>query len=189
MEIKSHPGEHPVALAYGVPSDGYSWTLQEAELLAAGYRAISVDRSGFECSKWSTFGYGYDDFATDLITLLDRLGLEDCVLCEFSMGIGELARHRDERGSGSVVSDRFVHFNFFFDFYNVDVLVPERISRRVPVGSDTEDAIRPVETAAGRLPGLIGDLYLIEVEGGPHSFMNGSGPIIGGKARSVVGAL
>lgn len=204
MEREDQSSEYPTALIYGVPLDGNSWAKRQAELLAAGYRAISVDRRGFEWSKGPVPGYGYDDFATDLNTLLERLGLDDCVLCEFSMGSGEVARRWGGHGSDCVVSDRYVHFNFFFDdFYNVDILVPERVSRQASIGRAGEDLIQPFEAAAGRLPGVIGDLYLVEVEGGPHDigrphsqeyndvllgFLNGSGPIIGGKARSAAGS-
>src|SRR4029077_19441844 len=107
-----------------------------------------------------------------------------------------------------IANDRYAFFKGFFDnFYNVDVLGPERISEQalqasfnVAAGSSpyatyacvdtwltdfrgdlpkidvptlvvhgTEDRILPFEATAARLPGLIADLRLVEVEGGPHN--------------------
>ncbi|MDQ0383019.1 alpha/beta fold hydrolase [Amycolatopsis thermophila] len=107
-----------------------------------------------------------------------------------------------------VVRDRYTWFeNFLNDFYNVDKLGPDRISKyawqasfNVAAGASpyasyvcvdtwltdfrddlpkidvptlvvhgTEDRILPYEATAKRLPGLIGDLTLVSVEGGPHN--------------------
>lgn len=107
-----------------------------------------------------------------------------------------------------VLKDRYTWFeNFFNDFYNVDKLAPERISKYaweasfnvaaasspyasyacvgtwltdfrgdlpkidVPtlVVHGTEDRILPYDATAKRLPGLIQDLTLVSVEGGPHN--------------------
>jgi non-heme chloroperoxidase len=107
-----------------------------------------------------------------------------------------------------IVKDRYVHFKHFLDnFYNVDVLAPERVSDEawqasfnvaaasgphatyvcvdswledfrddlprigVPtlVVHGTEDRILPIAATADRLPGLIADMRLVRVEGGPHN--------------------
>jgi non-heme chloroperoxidase len=107
-----------------------------------------------------------------------------------------------------IASDRYAFFKGFFDnFYNVDVLGPERISAQavqasfnVAAGSSpyasyavvdswltdfradlakidiptlalhgTADRILPFEVTAGRLSGLIADVTVIPVEGGPHN--------------------
>ena len=107
-----------------------------------------------------------------------------------------------------VVKDRYTWFeNFLNDFYNVDKLAPERISKyawessfNVAAGASpyasyacvdtwltdfradlpkidvptlvvhgTEDRILPYEATAKRLPGLINDLTLVSIEGGPHN--------------------
>jgi non-heme chloroperoxidase len=107
-----------------------------------------------------------------------------------------------------ILEDRYVHFKHFLDdFYNVDVLAPERISDEawqasfnvaagtgphatyacvdswledfrddlpkidVPtlVVHGTEDRILPIAATADRLPGLIADMRLVRVEGGPHN--------------------
>ncbi|HEY1643830.1 MAG TPA: alpha/beta hydrolase [Streptosporangiaceae bacterium] len=108
----------------------------------------------------------------------------------------------------AVVTDRYAYFeDFLNNFYNVDKLAPQRISKRawqasfnvaaaasptasyecvnswltdfrddlsqidvpVLVMHGTEDRILPYPNTAERLPGLIKDLKLISVEGGPHN--------------------
>src|SRR4051794_34434238 len=107
-----------------------------------------------------------------------------------------------------ITRDRYAHFKAFFDdFYNVDVLAPERISEPawqasfnvaaaasphatyacvdswltdfrddlpkidvpVLVVHGTEDRILPIAATADRLPGLIADLRIVRIEGGPHN--------------------
>jgi non-heme chloroperoxidase len=108
----------------------------------------------------------------------------------------------------AVVSDRYAFFKAFLDnLYNVDTLMPDRISPQawqasfnvaaaaspyasyacidtwltdfrgdlaridvpVLVLHGTEDRTLPFGVTAARLPGLVKDLTLIPVEGGPHN--------------------
>ena len=108
----------------------------------------------------------------------------------------------------AIVKDRYAYFKDFLDnFYNVDKLMPERISEQawqasfnvaagaspyasyacvdtwltdfredlpkidvpVLVVHGTDDRILPFAATAARLPALIDDLELVEVEGGPHN--------------------
>jgi len=108
----------------------------------------------------------------------------------------------------AIVADRYAYFDeFFANFYNTDVLAPERIgdaalraSFQTAAGASpfatyacvatwltdfredlekldvpvlvvhgTEDRILPYANTAARLPGLIADLELVPVEGGPHN--------------------
>ena len=108
----------------------------------------------------------------------------------------------------AIVKDRYAYFKDFLDnFYNVDKLMPKRISEQawqasfnvaagaspyatyacvdtwltdfrddlpkidvpVLVVHGTEDRILPFEATAARLPALIDDVRLVEVEGGPHN--------------------
>jgi non-heme chloroperoxidase len=108
----------------------------------------------------------------------------------------------------AIVSDRYAYFKDFLDnFYNVDKLMPARISEQawqasfnlaasaspyatyacvdtwltdfrgdlpkidIPtlVVHGTEDRILPYDATAPRLPGLIADMNLVTVEGGPHN--------------------
>jgi non-heme chloroperoxidase len=107
-----------------------------------------------------------------------------------------------------IANDRYAFFKGFFDnFYNVDVLGPERISDQalqasfnVAAGSSphasyavvdtwltdfradlpnidvptlvlhgTADQILPFEVTAARLGGLIADVKVVPIEGGPHN--------------------
>jgi non-heme chloroperoxidase len=118
-----------------------------------------------------------------------------------------LDRQLFEDMKAGVLEDRYVHLKRFVDnFYNVDVLAPERVSGQawqasfnvaadmgphatyacidtwltdfrddlpkidVPtlVVHGTADRILPIEATADRLPGLIDDVRLVRVEGGPH---------------------
>ena len=108
----------------------------------------------------------------------------------------------------AVGKDRYAYFKDFLDnFYNVDVLAPDRVSEQawqasfavaaassphasyacidswlsdfradlpridVPtlVVHGTEDRILPIAATADRLPGLIADVRLVRVDGGPHN--------------------
>jgi non-heme chloroperoxidase len=108
----------------------------------------------------------------------------------------------------AIVEDRYAFFKGFLDnFYNVDVLAPDRISEQawqasfnVAVDSSpyasyacvdtwltdfrddlpkidvptlvvhgTEDRILPFDVTAARLRGLIADVTVVPVEGGPHN--------------------
>jgi non-heme chloroperoxidase len=108
----------------------------------------------------------------------------------------------------AIVKDRYVYVKDFLDnFYNVEILGPDRISDQaweasfsVAVGSSpyatyacvdtwltdfrqdlpkidvptlvvhgTEDRILPFEATAARLGGLIADVTVVPVEGGPHN--------------------
>jgi non-heme chloroperoxidase len=102
IHYRDHGRGAPVVLIHGYPLDGNSWERQERALLAAGYRAISYDRRGFGRSSQPTVGYDYDTFAADLNAVLEHLGLEDVVLCGFSMGTGEVTRYLGTYGSGRV---------------------------------------------------------------------------------------
>jgi non-heme chloroperoxidase len=107
-DIEIHYNDHgsgqPIVLIHGFPLDGNSWELQERELLPAGFRVISYDRRGFGNSSQPTTGYDYDTFTDDLNALLDHLGLDDVILCGFSMGTGEVTRYLGKYGSGRVRS-------------------------------------------------------------------------------------
>jgi non-heme chloroperoxidase len=126
-DIEIHYNDHgtgkPIVLIHGYPLDGNSWERQERVLLANGYRCISYDRRGFGQSSQPTCGYDYETFAGDLKALLDHLALEeDVALAGFSMGTGEVTRYL------GTYADRYAYFDdFFANFYNTNVLAPERI--------------------------------------------------------------
>ncbi len=89
----------PIVLIHGWPLNGASWEKQAAALLDAGYRVITYDRRGFGRSDQPSVGYDYNTFASDLNTLLTELDLNDCIICGFSMGSGEVTRYLGRYGS------------------------------------------------------------------------------------------
>jgi len=69
----------------------------------------------------------------------------------------------------TVLADRYAWFDgFFADFYNTDVLAPERIGDAV---HGTADRILPFEATAVRLRDeqRIADLTIVEIADGPHN--------------------
>jgi non-heme chloroperoxidase len=149
-DIEIHYNDHgtgkPIVLIHGYPLDGNSWERQERVLLANGYRCITYDRRGFGKSSQPATGFDYDTFAADLKSLLDHLALDqDVVLAGFSMGTGAdradptVPAATEDNPPGvpaevfegikeAIVADRYAYFDAFFaDFYNTDVLAPERI--------------------------------------------------------------
>ena len=188
---EDHGSGQPVVLIHGYPLNGHSWERQERVLLAAGYRVITYDRRGFGQSGRPASGFDYDTFAADLNALLEHLDLTGVVLGGFSMGTGEVTRYLGTYGSArvakavligaippfvlktadnpegvhgqvfedikaAIVEDRYAYLgDFFNNFYNTDTFAPDRIL--------------PYEATAKRLPGLIKDLRLVPVDGGPHN--------------------
>ena len=75
----------PILLVHGFPFDNRIWAAQLGEL-GATYRVIAPDLRGFGQSAAPDNGYSMDDFAADLVMLLDRLGIERAVWVGHSMG-------------------------------------------------------------------------------------------------------
>ena len=82
----------PVVLLHGWPLNADSWEYQSVRLAEAGFRVVAPDRRGFGRSGQPWTGYDYDTFASDVVSLLDQLDLNDVVLAGFSMAGGEVAR-------------------------------------------------------------------------------------------------
>ena len=74
----------PVVMLHGFPHDRTLWTAQRLSL-APQVRCIVPDLRGFGHS--STHGpFSMDQYADDVVALLDWLGIEAAVLCGLSMG-------------------------------------------------------------------------------------------------------
>jgi non-heme chloroperoxidase len=137
-----------VVLIHGYPLDARSFEKQERVLLDAGHRVISYDRRGFGMSSQPSTGYDYDTFAADLDVLGRELDVSDAVLAGFSMGTGEVTRYLARQGSARVRKAVLM------------VSVPPFLLR-------TPD--NPYSATAARLPGMVNDLTVVTVEGGPHN--------------------
>jgi len=78
-------GEGPAILfVHGYPLDRTIWSDQIAGL--EGFRRIAPDLRGMGRSDAPDLGYSMGIYAADLAALLDTLGVDDVILCGFSMG-------------------------------------------------------------------------------------------------------
>lgn len=77
----------PVLLVHGLPGSAYDWRLTSAALAAQGRRAIAYDRAGYGWSDAHPDGVAsLASNATDLLQLLDALGLSGVTLVGHSYG-------------------------------------------------------------------------------------------------------
>ena len=82
----------PVVLIHGYPLNDASWEYQYLPLVKAGYRVIAITLRGFGQSDKPYGKYNYDQFASDIKTVLDKLDIKDATLGGHSMG-GAIALH------------------------------------------------------------------------------------------------
>ena len=148
IHYEDHGAGQPVVLIHGYPLSGRAWDKQVPALLEAGYRVVTYDRRGFGQSSQPATGYDYDTFAADLSTLLEHLDLREAVLVGHSMGTGEVTRYLSSYGSAA-------------DLPKIDV--------PVLVLHGDADQVLPLDKTGQRLPGLISDMQLAVIEGGPHA--------------------
>ncbi|MEU4744589.1 alpha/beta fold hydrolase [Actinosynnema sp. NPDC023658] len=99
----------PVVLVHGHPFDRSMWRPQ-VERLSSRYRVIAPDLRGYGETTVVPGKTPLSVFAQDLIGLLDRLGLDQVVLCGLSMGgqiVMELHRTHPSRVRALVLADTF----------------------------------------------------------------------------------
>ena len=95
-DIKIHfveSGSGPsVIFLHGFPDFWYCWRYQIPALTAAGYRAIALDQRGFgeSSSPAAIEEYRQEELSRDVITLMDRLGIETATIVGHDWG-GSLA--------------------------------------------------------------------------------------------------
>ena len=88
----------PVVMCHGFPELWYSWRHQLRALADAGFHAIAPDLRGYgetECPQ-SIEAYTQKQIVTDIIGMLDALGLEKCVIVGHDWG-GFTAWHAPQR--------------------------------------------------------------------------------------------
>lgn len=94
IEVEPHVKLHvtdlgngtPVVLIHGYPLSDASWEYQYHALLKAGYRVIGITLRGFGESDKPFGKYDYDQFASDIKTVLDTLDIKEAILGGHSMG-------------------------------------------------------------------------------------------------------
>ncbi|GAB4154678.1 MAG: alpha/beta fold hydrolase [Roseiflexaceae bacterium] len=97
----------PIVLLHAFPLNSAMWVPQVAEL-SQSMRVIIPDLRGFGTSQLNTPPATLDTYALDIITLLNRLGLEQVTIAGLSMG-GYVAfamlRHAPQRIARLILAD------------------------------------------------------------------------------------
>ncbi|WP_030694079.1 alpha/beta fold hydrolase [Streptomyces globisporus] len=98
-------------LVHGHPFDHTMWQPQ-IDRFSRTHRVIAPDLRGYGATPLgaTTGATGLGDFAEDLVSLLDELRVDDCVVAGLSMGgqiAMELVRRHPERVRGLVLADTF----------------------------------------------------------------------------------
>ncbi len=86
-------GIKTIILVHGWPLSHKMFEYQIPSLLHSGYRIISIDLRGFGNSDVTSFGYNYNQFATDLYCVIYSLNLTNFDLLGFSMGGAIVTRY------------------------------------------------------------------------------------------------
>ena len=86
-------GEKTIILVHGWPLSHKMFEYQLPILLHANYRIITIDLRGFGNSDVTSRGYQYNQFATDLYSVIYTLNLWDFSLLGFSMGGAIVTRY------------------------------------------------------------------------------------------------
>jgi len=93
----------PVVLIHGYPLSDAMWEYQYTALVKAGYRVIGITLRGFGQSDKPFGKYDYDQFATDIKSVLDQLDIKDATIGGHSMG-GAIALHYVAKFDGAHIS-------------------------------------------------------------------------------------
>lgn len=115
-------GDDVVLCLHGWPQHWYEWRHLLPRLAAAGHRAIAMDLRGFGWSDAPPAGYEKENLASDVLAVLDALGLERVKLVGHDWGgwIGYLLCLRaPER------FQRYLALNILPPWINLRMLVPE----------------------------------------------------------------
>ena len=80
------PDGDPVLVLHGWPQHWYMWRHQIPALAQAGYRVIVPDLRGFGQSEAPPEGYEKENMATDVLNLMDAMGLERVKLLAHDWG-------------------------------------------------------------------------------------------------------
>ena len=159
---EDHGDGQPVVLIHGYPLSGRAWDKQVPALLEAGYRVITYDRRGFGASSQPAVGYDYDTFAADLNMLLEHLDLTlrgTLVSDQAWQASWNLAVTASATAAVAAIGTWTTDFRADLPAIDVPVLV---------LHCDANQVL-PLDKTAKRLPGLINDVQLTVVEGGPHA--------------------
>ncbi|HVS99422.1 MAG TPA: alpha/beta hydrolase [Solirubrobacterales bacterium] len=79
-------GDDVVLCLHGWPQHWYEWRLLLPRLAAAGHRAVAMDLRGFGWSEAPRDGYEKENLASDVLAVLDALGLDQVKLVGHDWG-------------------------------------------------------------------------------------------------------
>jgi len=80
------PGKTPILIVHGLSYFSYDW-IEVATALGDAREVVAMDMRGFGNSSWSPKGaYKVQDFARDIVAVLDRFGWRKAILMGHSMG-------------------------------------------------------------------------------------------------------
>jgi esterase len=80
------PGKTPVVILHGLSYFSYDW-IEIADALADNREVVVLDMRGFGNSSWSpSRSYKVQNFAADILAVMDKLGWKQAVLIGHSMG-------------------------------------------------------------------------------------------------------
>ena len=105
MPSRAIPSGTPVLLLHGITDSQRSWE-PVLPLLPESIRAIAVSMRGHGNAERPEAGYRAEDYAADVIELLDRLELESAVVCGHSLGTyvaAQIAIERPQRVAALVL--------------------------------------------------------------------------------------
>jgi len=91
-----------VVMVAGFNAPATSWILQSDALVAAGYRAVAIDRRSHGESEAPAFGQRIARHAKDLRDAIESIGLDDVVLVGGSMGASTVWSYVDLFGTDRV---------------------------------------------------------------------------------------
>ena len=121
-------GGNPIVFLHGWPDSGFSFS-RVIRLLPKRFHAIVPDQRGFGDSERPNAGYAIDDFAADVVALLDALSIDRATIVGHSFG--------------SFVARR------------VAITSPERVARMVLIGTGVSagtPVVRDARAAMRDLP-------------------------------------
>ena len=147
IHYEDHGAGQPVVLIHGYPLSGRAWDRQVPVLLEAGHRVITYDRRGFGQSSQPVVGYDYD-------TLRGTLVSDQAYQASWNIAASASA-------TAAVACIPTWATDFRADLPKVDVPI-------LVVQGDA-DQVLPLDKTGKRLPGLIDDVQLVVIEGGPHA--------------------
>jgi non-heme chloroperoxidase len=93
----------PIVFSHGWPLSADDWDNQMLFFMAQGFRVIAHDRRGHGRSTQTGGGHDMDQYADDLLAVVNQLDLRDAIHVGHSTGGGEvtryLARHGESRAT------------------------------------------------------------------------------------------